>query len=365
MPPLSLMVKPASGSCNLRCSYCFYIDEMQHRETASHGFMTRDTMEQTIRRALVYAEGSVSFMFQGGEPSLMEAGFYRDWLRLVARYNNRRLPVSYALQTNGYNLSDDLLAALKAGDFLVGVSLDGTRDLHDNRWRTVAGAPTHDQVLQNIQRITSAGIPYNILCVVDDAVAARPGEVYHALRPHGYLQFIPCMTALAEGAVPALDPLAYGRFLVALFDRYEQDLRAGRYVSINLFDNLIRMAKGLPPAACNMQGHCSPNYVVEAGGQVYPCDFYCLDPWLLGNVHTDSFYAIATSDTLQRFLAEGREHPEACRACPAYSLCRTGCKRDQEHGTNRFCAAFRHFHRERGDALTALADVPVTALPRQ
>ena len=365
MPPLSLMVKPASGACNLRCSYCFYFDEMTQREAGSHGFMSPATAEQTIRRALVYAEGSLSFMFQGGEPSLIGADFFRNWLCLVEKHNRRRIPVRYALQTNGYELSDDLLNLLKAGDFLVGVSLDGSRALHDARRKTAAGGPSHDQILHNIRRIRAAGIPYNILCVVDDALAAQPDAVYAALRPHGYLQFIPCMTALAQDAAPALHPGNYGPFLVRLFDLYQQDLRAGRYVSINLFDNYIRMAKGLPPTACNMAGHCSPNYVVEAGGQVYPCDFYCLDPWLLGNVHTDSFFAIAASDTLQRFLAEGRAHPEACRACTAYALCRTGCKRDHQHGTNRLCAAFRHFHQERGDALKALAAEPVVALPRQ
>lgn len=365
MPPLSLMVKPASGNCNLRCSYCFYFDEMKSRETASHGFMGPDTIKQTIRRALVYAEGSVSFMFQGGEPSLAGAGFYRTWLNLVKKYNNRRLQVRYALQTNGYDLSDNLLQVLKEGDFLVGVSLDGTQALHDARRKTAAGEPSHQQVLANIQRLKAAGIPYNILCVVDDAVAAQPDQAYEALRPHGYLQFIPCMTPLAEGAPPALNPLAYGRFLVRLFDRFSQDLKAGRYISINLFDNWVRIHRGLPPAACNMMGHCSPNYVVEAGGQVYPCDFYCLDPWLLGNVHTDSFFAIAKSDTMQRFLMEGREHPAACRACPAYALCRTGCKRDHEAGTNRLCAAFQHFHRERGVALEALAAIQINTLPRQ
>ena len=364
MPPLHLMVKPASGACNLRCAYCFYLDEMDNRETASYGFMRPDTAQKIIRRAMAYAEQAVTFAFQGGEPTLMGADFYREWLRMVKKHNARRLPVHYAMQTNGAAVDEALMDVLAEGDFLVGVSLDGTQDIHDSRRKTAQGEPTYDKVLHTIRRLHTRGINYNILCVVDEEVARQPEAVYDALRAHGYIQFIPCFDPIGEDGM-RLNPVTYGQFLVAVFDRYEQDIRALQYVSVNLFDNWIRILRGQPPTACNMTGHCSPNFVAESNGNIYPCDFYCLDEWLLGNLTADSFFAIAKTERLRDFLNTSAHHPDTCYACHWYALCRTGCKRDHVDGFNRLCAGFRHFFAQRGERLAALARVSIPNEPVQ
>ncbi|MED9958606.1 MAG: radical SAM protein [Christensenellales bacterium] len=135
MPPLSLLVKPVSGLCNMRCPYCFYADEMRRREVALRGPMTPDTAEKIVRRAFAFADGEVAFAFQGGEPTLAGAAFYWQWLRLEARHNARRLRVRHTLQTNGLQISEELLEVFVQGRFLLGVSLDGTKALHDARRR--------------------------------------------------------------------------------------------------------------------------------------------------------------------------------------------------------------------------------------
>ncbi|NLX83727.1 MAG: SPASM domain-containing protein, partial [Clostridiales bacterium] len=307
---------------------------------------------------------AITFAFQGGEPTLMGACFYREWLRLVKKHNARRLPVHYALQTNGVAVDDALMDVLADGNFLVGVSLDGTKDIHDSRRKTARGEGSYDRALHTIRRLHRRQIAYNILCVVDEAVAKAPDAVYDALRAHGYIQFIPCLDPIGADT-RQLRPKSYGQFLIAVFDRYERDIRTGHYVSVNVFDNWVRILRGQPPTACNMTGHCSPNYVAESNGNIYPCDFYCLDEWLLGNITESSLYTIAKAERLHAFLTESRAHPGSCISCPFYTLCRTGCKRDHVRGLNRLCEGFKLFFEQRAPALMELAKVDIQTEPVQ
>ena len=145
MPPLVMMIKPVSGLCNMRCTYCFYADEMARREVDVYARMTDETLENLVRRAFSYADREVLFAFQGGEPTLAGADYYRKLLALEKKYNSRRLPVRHAIQTNGLSLPDDLLSVLVEGHFLVGVSLDGYRAVHDLRRVVAGGRGTYDR----------------------------------------------------------------------------------------------------------------------------------------------------------------------------------------------------------------------------
>lgn len=196
MPNLSLLIKPVSGACNLRCRYCFYLDESAHRQTACFGTMSETTLQTLVRRAFAYADGPVSFAFQGGEPLLAGKAFYRRVLALQKQYNTRRLPVTNALQTNGTLLDEEWAELFAEGQFLVGISLDGPASLHDRYRVDTAGAATHARALQGAEILKKHGVPYNILCVVTQQIAAAPDTVFDALAPHGYLQFIPCLDAL-------------------------------------------------------------------------------------------------------------------------------------------------------------------------
>lgn len=349
MPPLSLLVKPVSGLCNMRCPYCFYADEMRRREVALRGPMTPDTAEKIVRRAFAFADGEVAFAFQGGEPTLAGAAFYRQWLRLEARHNTRRLRVRHTLQTNGLQISEELLEVFVQGRFLLGASLDGTKALHDARRRDAAGGATYDRVTRTLRRLREAGVPCNVLCVVDRRVARAADAVYDALRPYGYMQFIPRLEAPGEPAgEDALTAEDYGRFLIRAFARYASDWRAGRFVSVRAFDNWVGMLCGMPPESCDMRGRCSLQFLVESDGSVYPCDFYALDDWRMGNIREDSLVRLAKSQEAKRFLRTSQAVDARCRDCRWYGLCRGGCRREREGaegapGLYRLCEGLKTF----------------------
>lgn len=362
MPNLSLLIKPVSGACNLRCRYCFYLDESARRQTACFGTMSETTLQTLVRRAFAYADGPVSFAFQGGEPLLAGKSFYRQVLALQKQYNTRRLPVTNALQTNGTLLDDEWAELFVQGQFLVGISLDGPASLHDRYRVDAAGAATHARALQGAELLKKHGVPYNILCVVTQQIAAAPDTVFDALAPHGYLQFIPCLDALdGQPGEFSLQPEAYGRFLVRTFDRYEGAWHSGRPVSIRAFDNWVGMLLGHPPESCGMSGRCGHYYVIEADGSVYPCDFYVLDEWNLGNINDTSFFKLANSPLGTEFRRLSIPLPESCHACPYLALCRGGCRREREPfvgtapGSNRLCAGVRLFFDQRLSRLQQLA----------
>ena len=353
MPNLSLLIKPVSGACNLRCRYCFYLDESARRQTACFGTMSETTLQTLVRRAFAYADGPVSFAFQGGEPLLAGKSFYRQVLALQKQYNTRCLPVTNALQTNGTLLDDDWAELFAQGQFLVGISLDGPASLHDRYRVDAAGAATHARALQGAELLKKHGVPYNILCVVTQQIAA-PDTVFDALAPHGYLQFIPCLDALdGQPGEFSLQPEAYGRFLVRTFDRYEGAWHSGRPVSIRAFDNWVGMLLGHPPESCGMSGRCGHYYVIEADGSVYPCDFYVLDEWRLGNIGETGLADMQNSETAKRFVRQSLAIPEECKTCQWFGLCRNGCRRDRDIlpngviGQNIYCMAYKKFFSER------------------
>lgn len=350
MPAVNLLIKPASSLCNMRCRYCFYSDVSDHRCVPSYGMMTLDTLDRIVEKAFAYATGSAGFAFQGGEPTLVGLDFYRTLIRLQKKYNTKGLRVYNSIQTNGLNLDDDWFRFFAEQHFLVGLSMDGTRDVHNTLRPDATGAGTYDAVARTAARLKQFGVDYNILCVVSDPVARHPQKVYHNLKSHGFLQFIPCLDGLdGKPAVYSLTPERYASFLCTTFSLYYQDFMNGRYVSIRNFDNYIQMLLGRPPENCAMNGCCTCYFVVEGDGSVFPCDFYVLDQWKLGNIHTDSLQAMQGSDLARQFVDQSRPIDPACRACRYYPLCRGGCRREREPfsngqpGLNRLCESHRIF----------------------
>lgn len=346
MPPVTVMVKPVSGACNMRCRYCFYADEIARRQHAVLPAMTLDMLETVVRRVMVYAEGEANFVFQGGEPTLVGVDFYRHLVRLQRQYSRSTVRISNAIQTNGLELSEEMISFLAEQRFLVGVSLDGCAAVHDSMRQDAAGQGTFHRVRENVRRLRAAGVEVNILCVVNGETAAHAQEVLDALEPMGYLQLIPCLDGLDDTPGPSpLTDKAYGAFLQAAFDRYERAFRRGRLLSIRYFDNLLGMLLGLPPESCAMQGVCQTGFLVESTGDVYPCDFYALDAWHMGNLRDMSLRQLARSAAGERFRQEAETVPEACRVCTAYPLCRNGCRRERDPltGQYRFCTSTRAF----------------------
>lgn len=353
--PISWMIKPVSGRCQMRCRYCFYADEVASRGPRECQELSMELAEQMIQKTLERSEHHVSFAFQGGEPTLWGLERYQAFVHLVEKWNHQKLPVHYALQTNGLMLDQEWALFLKKHRFLVGLSLDGPRSLHDKNRRDSKGEGTFTRALEGAQLLLQQGVPFNILSVLTEENAAQIGRIYRFLISQGfyYQQYIPCLDALAgEASADSLTPGTYGEALKELYALYREDRRRGLPVSIRFFDNLIAMMEGREPEACDMRGHCSVQYVLEADGGVYPCDFFVLDPYCLGRIDTNSFDELDQKRRELRFIENSLQRPEKCGSCAYVSLCRGGCRRyrkgdflnpESPLGEMRFCESYQSF----------------------
>lgn len=351
MPPINVLIKPSSGNCNLRCEYCFYYDTMSKREQPSYGFMSLDTLEAVIREVLSYAEGSCTIAYQGGEPTLSGLPFFEQSMIFQEKYNVNHVKIFNAIQTNGFHLDKDWAAFFRDNHFLVGVSLDGGPRVHDRYRKTPSGDGSFYQIMRNVELLQKTGVEFNILSVVNGITAPQIKKTYEFYRKNhlNYLQFIACLDPLDEapgGREYSLTPELYGRFLIDLFDLWYEDLRQGKQPYIRQFENYIAMLLLQEPESCDMRGVCGMQYVVEADGAVYPCDFYVIDQYRLGNFRTDSVEAVDHMREELGFIAESEQKAEACGECRYRALCRGGCRRSRqkEHGQSQyFCHSYQMF----------------------
>lgn len=352
--PLNVLIKPVSGACNMNCTYCFYCDEMENRSQKSFGIMSEKTAESLIQKALDGTHSACTFAFQGGEPTLRGLDFFRFFCDTVRSCNIHKIPVQFALQTNGLVIDTEWAAFFAEQGFLIGLSMDGNKRIHDSMRRRRDGSGSFNNILRASQLFDNHRVEYNILTVVSASLAKNIKEVYEFYLRNNfvYQQYIPCLDPIGEKS-PAhewsLTPEAYGSFLKTLFDLWYRSFKREKPVSIRYFDNLILMLLGRPPESCGMLGRCTFQHVIEADGSVFPCDFYVLDSYKLGNIHTDSFEDIAKAREKTGFVEKSLHVDPECQTCKWYSLCRGGCRRDRDTFTgrplekNRFCASYKVF----------------------
>lgn len=359
---LHLLIKPASGACNMRCGYCFYAN-LAEGGAPSGRIMTERTAELVVSRAAETGARRMCFAFQGGEPTLAGLAWFRRFTELCKNKLPAQTRVEFNLQTNGLAIDGEWVEFLKENRFLVGISLDGTKDIHDALRPDAAGKGTHSRVLAAARALMAAGVECNALCVVSALSARHGAAVYNGLKKAGFrhIQFIPCVEDFGgETSVPPLTAKGYLTFLRSVFPLWYRDLREGKYVSVRYFDNLVHMVSGREPEACGMLGCCPGQLIVESDGKVYPCDFYVLPRLCNGDLAENSLAEIVDSSVRQKFCEESLAvHPD-CRTCPVAPLCRGGCRRDRQKSSdgpvdkNRYCEAYRAFLAE---ALPALCDI--------
>lgn len=353
MPPIHILMKPASGLCNMRCGYCFYADEMERRLQASYGIMSLETLENVLRKVLDFAEGECTIAFQGGEPTLAGLDFYRECLLLEKKYNRRKLKIYHAIQTNGILLDGEWCSFFAENGFLVGLSVDGVKATHDAFRHDAQGGDTYFRVLDAARMLKAAGAEFNVLTVVNGKTAPKIGRIYENYRKLGFVwqQYIACLDPAGERRGMreyALTPEAYGAFLVELFELWYLDLLKGRQPYIRQFENYIGILAGREPESCEQRGVCSFQNIVEADGSVYPCDFYCTDEYRLGNLNDDDMETILGRLGGIGFLEPSARRGEQCAECPYLKVCRGGCRRHREMpdgtlGDNYFCESYRMF----------------------
>ena len=339
---LSVMIKPASSACNLTCKYCFYTDVSENRSTASYPVMTEETVmtiAQRINEALDH-KGTVNISFQGGEPTTAGLSFFEMFTKIFEAYTD--IEVHYSMQTNATRINDAWAQFLQEHHFLVGVSLDGYQTNMDYYRYDVQKRSVYFQVLRGIDCLKKANVEFNILTVVTNELSKHGSSLLKFYLEHhfDYVQLIPCLPGLTETENEiSLTPEQYASFYIDFFQAWKKAYRKGNRISVNLFENLAGMLAKIPPYQCGMIGRCSVQYVIEANGNVYPCDFYCLDEDCLGNLKDASFDQLSNCPKAKEFLASSNCMKEPCRDCPVRAYCNGGCHRQNVCYLNaEFCA---------------------------
>ena len=371
---LSFLIKPASSLCNLRCRYCFYEDESENRNQKCYGIMSAETADRLIASAVdATCDGAmISVGFQGGEPTVAGLDYFRHFLEEEKKYPSRRF--THSIQTNGYALDESWASFLAQNNFLVGISVDGYKDLHDLHRLTPSGEGSFDRIAYNLELLKKHKVEFNALCVVTRQCTERPHRVYNRLKAMGfeYLQFIACLDPIgAERGKQSysLNPEDYGRFLCATFDDWYKDWKEGHFTSVRQFDDYIHILTGVLPSSCAALGKCGSYLVVEADGSLYPCDFYVLDEWNIGKIGEVSVLQAINSEKAKSFRSDSGRLPEQCKTCSWLPICHGGCKKDISLNyagkpENYFCPAYRFFFEYASERLMEVARAELEAMRR-
>ncbi len=334
MTPFSLLVKPASADCNLRCDYCFYLDRAALYPESRRHRMSDETLEALIKGYMATPQPQYAFAWQGGEPTLMGLEFFERVVELQKKHGAPGASVANHLQTNGLAVDDALARHLARYNFLVGVSLDGPAQRHDRYRRNALGHGSHERVMAGLEALRRHRVKVNILTLVSQANVAHGASTYRYLRDQGYdfHQYIPCVEFDPSGQrLPfALSGPEWGDFLCSVYDEWVKH-DAGK-VSIRFFDSILyRMVKG-GPNICHMGDNCCQYFVVEHNGDVYPCDFFVEPELRLGNIARDSWKSLQGSPIYLDFGARKADRDPGCDTCPYLDYCAADCPKHRIAG---------------------------------
>lgn len=377
------MVKPAGALCNLDCPYCFYLHKTDLLAHTPNARISDEVLEQHIRQYIEANTGDeVVFSWQGGEPTVMGVPFFEKVVALQNRYRKPGQRIENDLQTNGVLLDEAWVAFLKRAGFVVGLSLDGPRELHDRYRYTKGGGPTFDKVMRAARLLQDAQVPYAVLCVVNRDVARHPLEVYRFLADESgtyRIQFTPCVEPrVFQQQAPAqidpaqlpvvgsprarpdhplsvvtpwsVDPQDYGAFLCAVWDEWLQ--RDFGRIHVNLFETAVAQSLGLPAQMCVSAPICGKAMALEHDGSLYSCDHFVYPVHALGNIRDSHEGDMAFSKQQVAFgLAKRDTLPTDCRQCRHLNLCWGECPKNRllktaagEPGLNYLCEALQRFY---------------------
>lgn len=332
MKRVSVLIKPASSLCNIKCRYCFYNDVSSLREVASFGKMTKETTKRMIEQIYVDLEDGdyLSLAFQGGEPTLAGLSYYQYLIECI-NSQNKKVNVSYAIQTNGMVINDRWCRLFKDNNFLVGLSMDGPAIFHNQGRVDWKQKGTFERVRKTKALFDFHEISYNILTVLTNEIAKEPEAIFSFIMEEEikYIQFIPCMDSFTENHQHSfgLTPDLFASFYQKILILWLVELKNNHYISIKLLDDLFHLLVNRQVTACGINGQCSVQYVIEGDGSVYPCDFYVTDDYKLGNIKENTLKELFSQPLQQNFLCEKREVTKECLQCPYQNICGGGCKR--------------------------------------
>ena len=376
------MAKPGGSACNLDCRYCYYLRKSTLPNGPVSGRMSDEVLETFIQKYIQGVTGNeVVFSWQGGEPTLLGLEFFHKIVALEKKHAKPGQRIQNDLQTNGTLLTEEWCAFLKENRFLVGLSIDGPKKLHDLYRVTTSGQPTFDKVFQAAQLLKRYGVPFNTLTCINRFNAKRPLDVYRFLRRElgsTYIQFIPIVEYKGfeqtapqkwdasllplDGTPQALpghpdsvvtdwsvDPEDWGYFLCKTFDEWHA--RDIGKVMVNHFETLVAQHLGMPPQICVYGEFCGKGIAVENDGSVYACDHYVYPEYRLGNIREQGLDAMALSRAQVQFgYAKGETLPPQCRRCSYLNDCWGECPKNRiirtasgDPGLNYLCSGFKRF----------------------
>jgi uncharacterized protein len=376
-----LMAKPIGPICNLDCKYCFYLEKEKLYPDTRQWKMSDAVLEAYVKQYIEQQNApEINFAWQGGEPTLLGVDFFEKAVALQQRYANGKR-IHNALQTNGTLLDDQWGAFLAEHQFLVGLSIDGPRQLHDFYRVDKQQKPTFDAVMRGLGFLKKHQVEFNTLTVVNRQNSQRPLEVYRFLKEigSGFLQFIPLVERAAptrlkvlgfelsdppvlgqagqfaapEEASPvtswSVDAHQYGRFLCDIFDHWVRH-DVGR-VFVQMFDVALGNWMGLGSPLCVFAEKCGNAMAIEHNGDVFSCDHYVYPGYKIGNLLSQSLGEMAASPQQRKFGADKSETlPDYCKKCEVRFACNGECPKhrftttpDGQAGLNYLCPAYKRF----------------------
>jgi len=388
--PFHLLAKPTGAACNLSCAYCFFLSKEELYPGSA--FRMSDAVLEAYVRGLLSAHpgGEVVVAWQGGEPTLMGLDFFERSIALVEQHRAEGQQVTHTIQTNGTLLDDAWCAFFKRHRFLVGLSVDGPKAMHDAFRVNRGGAGSFDLVMRGWERLRAHEVDFNILCTVHDANGDHPVEVYRFFRDElkaEFIQFIPIVERATPQSLASVNlgwgaeagdkrPLytqigslvsgrsvraeQYGRFLSAVFDEWVR--RDVGKVFVQTFDIALGSWLG-QHNLCIVSPTCGNALALEHNGDLYSCDHYVEPAFLLGNILDRPIREMVDSDEQRRF---GRNKldtlPRYCRDCEVLFACYGECPRNRfiqtpggEPGLNYLCAGYKQFFAHISEPMAVMA----------
>jgi uncharacterized protein len=365
MPPaFHLLAKPSGPACNLDCAYCFFLDKAQFYP-GSNFRMSEKVLEQYIKQLIeAHQEDRVSIAWQGGEPTLMGLDFYHQAMETVEKYRRPGMSFLHTMQTNATLLDEDWCTFFKENNFLIGVSIDGPRELHDIYRLDKGGHPTFARVMRGIRLLQKHGVDFNIMVTVNRTNADYPLEVYRFIRDEigaDWIQFIPVVERINAAGLAlyqqgnqvsdrSVRPEQYGQFLCTIFDEWVHN-DVGR-VFVQTFEAALANWAGLESSGiCVFNETCGLALAMEHNGDLYSCDHFVEPDYFLGNITQDHMINLVASDQQRKFGLDKRDTlPQYCLDCDVRFACHGECPKnrflktlDGEDGLNYLCSGLKRF----------------------
>ena len=368
--PMYVMLKPVGSKCNLDCDYCYYL-EKENLYEKKNPVMSEDLLERFVKQYIESQTMSeIMFTWHGGETLMRPLSFYKRAIELQKQYARGRR-IENSIQTNGTLLNDDWCRFFKENNFLVGISIDGPKEFHDEYRRDKMGRPSFHRVMRGIELLKKHEVEFNCLAVVNDYNVDYPLEFYNFFKEIGcqYIQFTPIVERIRKDNTISLLKLAtarqraheadlahysvpadkWGSFLCAIFDEWVKD-DVGK-IFIQIFDSTLANWVGEQPGVCTMAKTCGHAGAMEFNGDVYSCDHFVFPEYRLGNINSKSLTSMMYSDEQLKFGNDKFDSlPKQCRECDFLFACYGECPKNRfvkdkygNDGLNYLCQGYYQF----------------------